>query len=168
MARVWWRLASGAAVTAAVVLTGCAGQPPSDGRAPITTTPITTGADAAHPVRTDLPPLLARFPALGGARSASWVGWASAGGRSSVPGPSTYWIHAVVDVGTDRVAALADTHHAMPVAGPRIAAALAAAMPAGDLLGGTGLDAAFTSGQWHTSAFLSPGTGEVVLISRDD
>jgi hypothetical protein len=135
----------------------------------VATTSAATSASAL-PVRTDLGPLLARFPALDGASSASWITWGLPGGgdRLSPPGPSTYWIQAVVHLGADRVAALADTHHAVPVAAPQLRAELAADLPAGEVLGGPGVDAAFTGDDWRATAYLLPATGDVVVLGIDD
>lgn len=45
-------------------------------------------------IRTDLAPLTSRFPDLGSAGSAIWMSGTM--GDDRVPGPSTYWIDAVV------------------------------------------------------------------------
>jgi len=46
--------------------------------------------------RTDLEPLTKRFSALGDPVAATWISGTM--GSSDVPGPSTYWIDAVVEV----------------------------------------------------------------------
>lgn len=45
-------------------------------------------------IRTDLAPLTSRFPDLGSAESAVWMSGTM--GSDRVPGPSTYWIDAVI------------------------------------------------------------------------
>lgn len=84
------RLVAGGALVA--VLTGaCSGSAENDRAAsPTASAPV---------VRTDREPIARRFPALGDFRQVHWLGGVVGGassGRGSVPGPSTYWIHAVV------------------------------------------------------------------------
>ncbi|WP_146087657.1 hypothetical protein [Thermomonospora echinospora] len=60
--------------------------------------PVSPSASAPV-VRTDREPIARRFPALGDFRQVHWLGGVVGGApsaRDTVPGPSTYWIHAVV------------------------------------------------------------------------
>ncbi len=47
-------------------------------------------------MRTDLEPLTKRFSALGGPVSATWMSGTM--GDARVPGPSTYWLDAIVEL----------------------------------------------------------------------
>ncbi|MGW5521137.1 hypothetical protein [Gordonia sp. NPDC003950] len=45
---------------------------------------------------------------------------------------------------------------------------LATDLPAGEVLGGAGVDAAFTGDDWRATAYLLPATGDVVVLGIDD
>jgi hypothetical protein len=47
-------------------------------------------------IRQDLAPLTTRFPLLDGVKAALWISGTT--GSSTVPGPSTYWIDAIIDL----------------------------------------------------------------------
>lgn len=55
----------------------------------------TARKEGSGEIRTDLTPLIERFPALEDAQSARWLSGTYGG---IAPGPSTYWIDAVVDL----------------------------------------------------------------------
>lgn len=73
----------------------------------------TEGGDVTSPieeaeVRTDQQPLADEFPQLGGLVEAHWVGGRL--GNDDVPGPSTYFIEAVVTLAPDDLARLTDRY----------------------------------------------------------
>jgi hypothetical protein len=115
-------------------------------------------------LRTDLDPLLSRFPVLGAPAGARWM--SGTFGRADVPGPSTYWIDAVVTLDPSAVEQLM-TAHAPAAEGrtPDVAEGMRAELPDGPFLTGDALDAAFDHERWHASAFLEPESGELVLVA---
>ena len=126
--------------------------------------------DAAPPVekngdgtlRTDLGPLLTRVPRLAAATSALWMSGTL--GSDRVPGPSTYWLDAVValdDATLQEVSALPG----LEVAGsPAVVAGLRASMPEGDLQRSDALDRYFTAPPWYVQAWLARDSKQVVLL----
>lgn len=113
-------------------------------------------------MRTDTDPLISRFPALGQPTSVRWQSGTL--GDDRVPGPSTYWIDAVVtlDPGT------ADSLRAeyAPAAGgpaPDLVAEVAAAAPSGELIRSDSLDSALSRGGWDVDAWLVEGQDVLVL-----
>lgn len=157
-----------AAVTFTVV--GCSSDPPVD-RAPSTTASAVAKVVTAGPSR-DIEPVARRFPLLADGNVDGWAAGtlgSPPGSSERVPGPTTYWFDAVVDVGPGRAAAWAEEYHAEPVAAPEpVAAELRELVPAGDLAGSPHLDDAFSSGEWRATVYLSPSTGRVVVLGIDD
>ena len=104
-----------ALLIAVAVATGCTASPAAPDRASASQS-VTTGGTTHTPtgaasksgdgtLRTDLEPLTTRFAALGAPVSAQWSSGTM--GDSRVPGPSTYWIDAVVVVSPDVASRLA-------------------------------------------------------------
>jgi hypothetical protein len=92
-----------AAVCAALLLGavgGCAGTPP-----PPAPGGAVASVDEATDVRTDRAPIASRFPRLGEFRAVHWVSGRL--GDDRVPGPSTYFIEAVVELTPADASALA-------------------------------------------------------------
>ncbi|OBK15427.1 hypothetical protein A5635_08560 [Mycobacterium asiaticum] len=124
------------AILGALLATSC--QTPSrPGRAD-ENTPATTPLEIRH----DLDPLTSRFPLIGHPLSASWVTWNNASGRS--PGPTTYWIDAVITLEPSTTTALVSQYQATDHGlRPAVQAILQSDVPAGPFLTGTALDDAF-------------------------
>ncbi len=113
--------------------------------------------------RHDLEPLVTRIPALDGAIDATW--FSGTLGTGDAPGPSLYWIDAVVTLPAGEGDRLRGTLDLAPAdAPPDVVDALAPALPTGDLLAGTALDAAFSHEHWRTTAYLAPSGDAVVLV----
>lgn len=115
-------------------------------------------------LRTDLDPLVTRFPVLGTPTGARWM--SGTYGRADVPGPSTYWIDAVVALVPADVERVRSTY--APTAegkSPDVVEGLRGRLPDGPFLTGDALDAAFDHERWHASAFLDPESGELVVIA---
>jgi hypothetical protein len=115
-------------------------------------------------LRTDLDPLLTRFPVLAGMTGARWM--SGTYGRGEVPGPSTYWIDAVVTLPAGRVEQLVAAHS--PTAQgkiPEVSEGLRAQLPAGPFLTGDVLNRVFTHERWSASVYLDPTTNQVVLTA---
>jgi hypothetical protein len=113
-------------------------------------------------VRHDLDPLVKRFAALGSPRGATWQGGTL--GSDRVPGPSTYWIEAVVQLQPGSARQLAEAHAAQPVAAPRIDEALAPALTPGPWVASDQLDGAFRADGFSGRAFLDSGNDALVLL----
>lgn len=176
MARVTLALA---AVLGAATLGGCSVTTPIDrttsadhsATAPgaATSDPATSSSATSSPaasktgdgtVRTDLEPLTTRFPALGAPVSAQWSSGSMGDGR--VPGPSTYWIDAVVVVTPEVASRLAGMDlTAAPV--PDLVAEVAPVVLPGQALASEALRAAFALPDWTVQVSLIEGTQTVVI-----
>ncbi|MEU1985038.1 hypothetical protein [Nocardia sp. NPDC019395] len=92
-------------------------------------------------VRHDAEPLVKYFPAIGAPVAVSWVERDNESGRA--PGPSIYWIDAVVELAPDTAAELRETHvPTQPVDRPPLEGPLQSEIPAGTYLSGHDLDIA--------------------------
>ncbi len=156
------------ALTTVLALTGCVGQTtytdpenPVTGRSDMsqTQTPVKEGDPT---VRHDVEPLTKRFSALGTPVSATWRSGTLSG---SAPGPSTYWIDAVVELSPAAAQALRATNPTASGSTLDVVDEVRAAIPAGTLLGGGALDAAFAQGTFRAHAHLVDGTDTVVLAA---
>ncbi|MDF9876657.1 hypothetical protein [Cellulosimicrobium cellulans] len=163
------RLTGATAVLAGVLaLTACS---PGTGPGERTTDPTreTTMADTptkngTGEVRTDLEPLTKRFAALGAPVAATW----SSGtvGDEGVPGPTTYWIDAVVRIDPAIAQALAEeTAPQETTEAPAVVDDLTGDLPDGPLLAGDALDARFAESGFRTTAYLDVDDATVVLVA---
>ncbi|WP_238421206.1 hypothetical protein [Gordonia sp. 'Campus'] len=158
-------------VVLGALVTGCGPSDPVDRTpGPPVSTPVQVSKTVTAGPRRDVEPVVARFPLLTGARVDAWAAGTLGGeGTGRVPGPSTYWFDAVVDVGTDRVTRWSELYDTRPVAAPGASAEVVRPwLPTGRLLGGPELDRAFSSAQWDATVYLSPATGRVVVLGLDD
>lgn len=122
---------------------------------------VTKSGDGVQ--RTDTDPLTNRVPALTGVQSATW--YSGTLGDGDVPGPSLYWIDAVVTLPDGVAEQLRDTLDLTPAASPPpVVDALIPHLPTGTLLTGPQLDHAFSAGGWRSTAYLSQSTDELVLV----
>lgn len=115
-------------------------------------------------LRTDLDPLVKRFPELRAAEGARWM--SGTFGSSRAPGPSTYWIDAVVTLPRGGVDDLESAH--APESGgqtPDVVEGLRAELPAGPFLTGDRLDRAFGHGEWSARVYLDPDRDALVLVA---
>lgn len=158
------------------MLSGCAPSPDQP-RASSSSEP-SSRSDAATrsgtgEIRHDLAPLTDRFPQLAGAQSATWMSGTL--GDARVPGPSTYWIDAVVvldEAGFAELRALADgeadsSSDSDSATGlPELDPGLDEALPAGPFVRSPALDDAFSQDGRVTQVALDEATGSVVLTSR--
>jgi hypothetical protein len=170
------RLAPRATVVATVVvvvaglLAGCASSPSPDR----TTAASASVSDSATrsgtgEIRHELGPLTDRFPQLATALSATWMSGTM--GDERVPGPSTYWIDAVVvldEAGYAELRALAPGEAGSDAEAelPDLDAGLDDALPPGPLVRSSALDDAFSQDGRSTQVFLDDATSSVVLTSR--
>jgi hypothetical protein len=118
--------------------------------------------------RHDLDPLTSRIPALKGVVDATW--YSGTFSTRDVPGPSTYWIDAVVTLppgAADELRGTLDLTTA--TATPDVVGALDPALPTGEeLLVGEELDEAFSYGSWLSTAYLSATGDTLVLVARGE
>ena len=120
-----------------------------------------------NPVRHELEPLTKRFPALGSPISASWVSGDM--GDPEAPGPSMYWIDAIVELTPDAVTALKSKYQ--PVATttrPDVWNTLVPMLPAGVYLISSALDEAFTSTKIRAKAYLAEQASVIVITSMGE
>ncbi|PPK61740.1 hypothetical protein V5P93_000099 [Actinokineospora auranticolor] len=127
---------------------------------------LATACDSAPPaprksgtgeLRTDLDPLVKRFPALAGATKAVWMSGTL--GDDRVPGPSTYWIDAIVTLPQTTIT----DGDVQGTETPAVVEGLRGHLPAGPYRTGKSLDAMFSSQGWQTTAYLVENT--VVLVA---
>ncbi|MCE6999429.1 hypothetical protein LZG04_32155 [Saccharothrix sp. S26] len=140
------------ALVVAVALVGCQGQAQPAAKA------------GTGELRTDLDPLLRRFPVLGAPSGARWM--SGTFGRADVPGPSTYWIDAVVALPSAEVERVRSAYAPVDEGRtPDVVEGLRGELPGGPFLTGDALDAAFDQERWHAVAFLDVKSGELVVIA---
>lgn len=113
-------------------------------------------------LRTDLDPLVKRLPRLVDATSAEWMSGTL--GDDSVPGPSSYWIDAVVTLDEEtlqEVLALPDLEDADS---PEVVSGLQASVPDAAFQRSEDMDSLFSAAEWSAEAWLAPEEGKVVLF----
>jgi len=158
-----------ALVIAAAVLTlatagACSTEPnPPADRTRSTVSTVTPGTKTGTgEVRTDLEPLTKRFSALGQPVSATWMSGTLGG---DAPGPSTYWIDAVVKVAPETAATLRATSPQPATETPGVEDGVRAGLPSGQLLTSKALDALFAQGSFRAKAYLAADSDTVVLVA---
>jgi hypothetical protein len=132
-----------------------------------TGTDVNSKIDAAE-VRTDRDPIATRFPRLGAFTDVRWAGGTL--GDDRVPGPSTYFIEAVVNLAPDDVARLSGEYELSPAAAlPQAPQSLA------PFLEGSGawatsdeLEAGFGSQDWASDVFVRLDDGVAYVSARGE
>jgi hypothetical protein len=120
-----------------------------------------------NPVRHDLEPLTKRFPALGTPDAASWVSGTM--GASDVPGPSTYWIDAIVELNPATATQLSAKYKPIPTtARPEVWNTLTPMLPGGGYLTSDALDEAFASARIRAKVFLAEQASVMVLTAMGE
>ena len=113
-------------------------------------------------LRDDLEPLVRRLPKLAGATAASWTSGTL--GDPRVPGPTLYWIDAVVELDEATIAAA----RAIPADEVELPDDLHDAVrsraPEGPFVVSQQLDQFFSDGAWHAKAWLAVGE-PIVAVS---
>jgi len=116
-------------------------------------------------LRGDLPPLLKRFPLLGRPERVQWMSGTM--GDARVPGPSTYWIDAVVQLQPDNAAWLRRQYAVQPGSeAPDVVEGLRALLPAGPWGRSAALDAALSQQGFLAKAYLSGDQLVLVAIGQ--
>lgn len=105
-------------------------------------------------LRSDPAPLLKRFPLLGRPARVQWMSGTT--GDARVPGPSTYWIDALVQLQPEDAARLRRLHQPQADAAlPEVVEGLRPLLPAGPWSRSAALDAALSQQGFVARAFLS-------------
>lgn len=152
-----------AAATGACANSGHRPAPPSTQQAQGTAS--AAGKNGAGKRRHDLDPLTKRFSALGSPGSASWM--SGTVGDSGVPGPSTYWIDAVVTLAPRAARSLRATYAASATNGsPDVVDTLRDELPQGELLTSKQLDAALSQGRFTALGYLDVKANQLVLTAK--
>ena len=117
--------------------------------------------------RSDYAPLVQRFPVIGVPQQVMWVTWNSA--SRDVPGPTTYWIDAVITLAPQTASALArDFAPTGQGRVPSVQDALRPAVPPGPFLSGAALNEALSTSGWSSVAYLDDERNQLVLSAIDD
>ncbi len=157
------------ALAVVLTLTACSPGPADPGGRTTDGTRETTMAETptkngTGEVRTDLEPLTKRFSALGTPVAATWL--SGTVGDEDVPGPTTYWIDAVVQLDPAVAQSLADeTAPQETTDAPAVVDELTSALPDGPLLAGDALDARFAESGFVATAYLDLDDATLVLVS---
>ncbi|MGH3360157.1 MAG: hypothetical protein ACRDO7_15250 [Nocardioidaceae bacterium] len=160
-------LAAAAAVLAIVGIAGCGSDTSSaDGRSDQVRNDSRPGEKTGSgEVRRDLRPLTKRFGALGVPRQATWMSGTL--GDSDVPGPSSYWIDAIVTLAPGEAAALERRYAAAETdQRPDVIGDLEAELPEGPLLASERLDEAFSESGFATQAYIDVASDRVILTAK--
>lgn len=150
----------GVALALALAVVGCQS-------ADTTGSDMTSAIETAE-VRTDRQPIADRFPQLGSFVDTHWVGGRL--GDDWVPGPSTYFIEAVVTLSPDDVTRLASEYPLTPgPAAPQPPASL------GPFVGGSSpwstsreLDSSFGPSDWVSHVFIRLDDGVAYVSARGE
>lgn len=135
--------------------------------APQTSPNAPAAKTTSNPVRNELEPLTKRFPALGPPVSASWVSGDMGDPRN--PGPSLYWIDAIVEVSPVTADGLKATYRPVPTANrPDVWETLRGNLPQGSYLTSDQLDQAFRSTRISAHAFLATDEPIVVITATGE
>ena len=104
---------------------------------------------------------------IGVPEQVSWVTWNSA--SRGVPGPTTYWIDAVITLAPQTTSTLLrDVAPAAQGRVPSVQDALRPAVPPGPFLSGTALNEALSTSGWSSVAYLDDERNQLVLSAIDD
>ena len=115
--------------------------------------------------RTDLAPLTDRFTALESPQGATW--YSGTLGSGAAPGPSSYWIDAVIELSQEDVDALLDQYGpSASTTSPRVVDHLRGDVPDGTLLSGAELDRAFSTSGFVSQVWVDPEGRRLVLTAK--
>lgn len=133
---------------------------------PADTEPSTSAVKSGSgELRQDLKPLTDRFALLAPATAATWMSGTL--GDDRVPGPSSYWIDAIVTLPeADYVELRSQTDGQTTTDVSTLDPGLDDVLPSGPFLRSDALDDAFSEDGRSTTVFLDDDTSSVVLTSR--
>lgn len=149
------------------MMLGCGLLATSCGAVATAPAPPTAQKTGTAQIRHDFEPLTKRFLGLGAPVSATWM--SGTFGDPRVPGPSTYWIDAVVQLRPEQATDLR-AQFAVRDDGrrPDVALELRRALPTGALLTGADLDRAWSSSGWAATVYIAEGSPTVVVTARGE
>lgn len=82
------------------------------------------------------------------------------------PGPSTYWIDAVITLNYDHINDLTAAYSPAPTSEtPSVVGGMKEHLPPGPFRTSAALNAAFKEGRWWARAYLDPQANKLVLIA---
>jgi hypothetical protein len=117
----------------------------------------------ATAVRSDLDPLVTRFDQLQGITSAHWA--SGRFGDNRVPGPSLYWIDAIISLPDDLDSTLREEYSCIidssPVVDPLLSDYIS-----GEYCTSVELDRYFSHGKFRSQVYLSRVRSELVLSTK--
>ncbi|MGV0913435.1 hypothetical protein ABQF31_03515 [Mycobacterium syngnathidarum] len=122
-------------------------------------------------VRHDLEPLTKRFPEIGNPISADWMGGtlgAQSDSRAAVPGPSVYWIEAIIELEPATADGLRSKYAPAATSEQPNLKNLQTGLPAGPYLTSSALDTALSNKDWRSTAYLDGASNTLVMRSVDD
>ncbi|MGV0804657.1 hypothetical protein [Mycolicibacterium setense] len=127
---------------------------------------------ATDQTRNDLEPLTKRFPAIGKPISATWMSGtlgAQTDNRATAPGPSVYWIEAIIELEPTTADAIREKY-APTAAGkaPTLNKSLRPDVPSGPFLTSSAMDTTLSNNDWRSTAYLHNGSNTLVMRSVDD
>lgn len=142
------------ALAALVATSPCASEPqPEPQRGSTSTqTPQKTGDGT---LRTDLEPIMKRYPQLASAESVEWM---SGTVGSTDLGPSTYWIDAVVVVPAAELQSLLAVGDPAQREAPALVGGMSSTVPAGPSVGSEALDELFSAAGYPATVAGDPAT----------
>lgn len=124
-------------------------------------------AAAESTVRTDREPIEKRFPGLGAFSSVHWLGGTV--GDDRVPGPSLYFVEAVVQLAATDLTRLTANPDLATAADPKPPAPLLPFVPeAGGWSRSEQLEAGFAPPGWQAEILLHRDTGTAVISARGE
>lgn len=133
------------------------------------------GTDASvqnNQIRHDLEPLTKRFPEIGKPVSATWMGGAlgvQSDSRATVPGPSDYWIEAIIELEPATADALRAKYVPTPTGEvPKLKEVPQKDVPAGPFLTSVAMDKALSNNDWRSTTYLDSRSNTLVMRSVDD
>lgn len=115
-------------------------------------------------LRTDKEPLTKRFPVLEAPLEVQWMSGTYGDARN--PGPSTYWIDAVITLDDGQIDELTAAYSpASTGQTPSVVNGMKEHLPPGPFQTSDGLNAAFKEGDWWARAYLDPQSNKLVLVA---
>jgi hypothetical protein len=115
-------------------------------------------------LRTDAEPLTTRFAILDAPLQVRWM--SGTYGHPRNPGPSTYWIDAVIALDAAAAQELMSTYSPAPTSDiPNVVDGMHEHLPPGPFHVSSTLDDAFSQGPWRASAYLDPQAATLVLVA---
>lgn len=118
-------------------------------------------------LRTDEEPLTKRFPVLEAPLAVQWM--SGTYGDSRNPGPSTYWIDAVITLDDGQIDKLTAAYSpTLTDDTPSVVEDMTERLPPGPFQTSEELNSAFKQDRWWVRAYLDPQSNKLVLVAIGD